>query len=225
MTVMTGAAHETGRTASPARDPADDLFRESLVVSQPHKRTRRQRIGDNVSFVAHVLIVAGVVFVPLFMPDELPDQGDRRVVFFDPPPPPPPPLPRGSPLQPAAGEAGHPEARHREQAEAGVHRPDRDPPAAGDGQGRAGSGRATRGPVRQRDRERLRGPPRDGGGRGGRRRRGGARGCPRRRPRRDGHRAGHGLRHRAPARSRSRVRSIPRRPSSRRSRGRCWSRS
>ena len=67
------------------------------------------------------------------MPEELPDQGDRRVVFFDPPPPPPPPLPKGSPLQPAAGEAGDAEARHREQAEAGVHRPDRDAPAAGDG--------------------------------------------------------------------------------------------
>ncbi len=40
-----------------------------------------------------------VVFVPIFMPEELPDQGDRRVVFFDPPPPPPPPLPKGSPLQ------------------------------------------------------------------------------------------------------------------------------
>jgi protein TonB len=98
MTVMTGAAHETGRSESPGHDPADDLFRTSLVVSQPHPRTRRQRIGDRISFVAHVLIVAGVVFIPIFMPDELPDQGDRRVVFFDPPPPPPPPLPKGSPL-------------------------------------------------------------------------------------------------------------------------------
>lgn len=99
MTVMTGAAQQTGPVESPAHDPADDLFRTSLVVSQPHPRTRRQRIGDRISFVAHVLIVTGVIFVPIFMPDELPDQGDRRVVFFDPPPPPPPPLPKGSPLQ------------------------------------------------------------------------------------------------------------------------------
>ena len=99
MTVMTGAAHQTGPAKSPAHDPADDLFRTSLVISQPHPRTGRQRVGDRISFVAHVLIVTGVVFVPIFMPDELPDQGDRRVVFFDPPPPPPPPLPKGSPLQ------------------------------------------------------------------------------------------------------------------------------
>ena len=56
-------------------------------------------MGDRISLIAHVLIVAGVVFVPIFMPEELPDQGDRRVVFFDPPPPPPPPLPKGSPLR------------------------------------------------------------------------------------------------------------------------------
>jgi protein TonB len=52
-----------------------------------------------VSLVAHVLILALVIFVPIFLPEELPDQGDRRVVFFNPPPPPPPPLPKGSPLQ------------------------------------------------------------------------------------------------------------------------------
>ena len=99
MTVMTGAAHQTGPARSPEHDPADDLFRTSLVVSEPHPRTRRQRMGDRISLIAHVLIVVLVIFVPIFMPEDLPDQGDRRVVFFDPPPPPPPPLPRGSPLQ------------------------------------------------------------------------------------------------------------------------------
>jgi protein TonB len=38
--------------------------------------------------------------VPIFLPEELPEQGDRRVVFFDPPPPPPPPLQRGSSMRP-----------------------------------------------------------------------------------------------------------------------------
>jgi len=99
MTVMRGAAHQTGPAKPPAHDPADDLFRTSLVVSERHPRTRRQRTGDRISLAAHVLIVVLVIFVPIFMPEELPDQGDRRVVFFDPPPPPPPPLPRGSPLQ------------------------------------------------------------------------------------------------------------------------------
>jgi protein TonB len=46
------------------------------------------------------VVLALIVFVPIFWPEELPDQGDRRVVFFDPPPPPPPPLPKGSPLKP-----------------------------------------------------------------------------------------------------------------------------
>jgi protein TonB len=100
MTVMRGAAHQTGPAKPPAHDdPAGDLFRTSLVVSERHPRTRRQRTGDRISLAAHVLIVVLVIFVPIFMPEELPDQGDRRVVFFDPPPPPPPPLPRGSPLQ------------------------------------------------------------------------------------------------------------------------------
>jgi protein TonB len=99
MTVMRGAAHQTGPAKPPDHDPADDLFRTSLVVSERHPRTRRQRTGDRISLAAHVLIVVLVIFVPIFMPEELPDQGDRRVVFFDPPPPPPPPLPRGSPLQ------------------------------------------------------------------------------------------------------------------------------
>ena len=55
MTVMTGAARRERLGRSRRRhDPADDLFETSLVVSQPHPRTRRQRIGDRVSLVAHV---------------------------------------------------------------------------------------------------------------------------------------------------------------------------
>ena len=45
-------------------------------------------------------VVAAIVLVPIFLPEELPEQGDRRVVFFDPPPPPPPPMQRGSSARP-----------------------------------------------------------------------------------------------------------------------------
>jgi periplasmic protein TonB len=50
--------------------------------------------------VAHLIALAAFIFVPIFMPEELPEQGDRRVVFFDPPPPPPPPMQRGSSSRP-----------------------------------------------------------------------------------------------------------------------------
>lgn len=98
MTLMSVAARDTGRRP-PSRDPAEDLFADVLVGSRRHTRTRRERVGARISLFAHVLALAAIVFVPIFMPEELPEQGDRRVVFFDPPPPPPPPLPRGSPLQ------------------------------------------------------------------------------------------------------------------------------
>jgi protein TonB len=76
----------------------DNLFAAGLVASTPRTRTRWQRLSAQFSFVGHVLTILAIVLVPLFLPEEMPEQGDRRIVFFDPPPPPPPPLPRGSPL-------------------------------------------------------------------------------------------------------------------------------
>jgi protein TonB len=78
----------------------DNLFATGLVASTPRTRTRWQRTSAQFSLAAHILILVAIIFVPIFWPEELPDQGDRRVVFFDAPPPPPPPLPRGSPLKP-----------------------------------------------------------------------------------------------------------------------------
>jgi len=76
----------------------DNLFSASLVVSTPRTRSRWQRLSAEFSFVGHLVTILAIALVPLFLPEEMPEQGDRRVVFFDPPPPPPPPLPRGSPL-------------------------------------------------------------------------------------------------------------------------------
>jgi protein TonB len=78
----------------------DNLFEGGLVASIPRKRSRWQRIAGRVSLVAHVVIVAGIVLVPIFWPEELPEQGERRVFFLNPPPPPPPPLPKGNPMRP-----------------------------------------------------------------------------------------------------------------------------
>jgi periplasmic protein TonB len=74
----------------------DNLFATGLVESTPRTRTRWQKRSARFSFTGHVVIVASIALVPLFLPEQMPDQGDRRVVFFDPPPPPPPPLPRGN---------------------------------------------------------------------------------------------------------------------------------
>jgi protein TonB len=78
----------------------DHLFAAGLVASTPRPRTRWQRMSAQFSLVAHVLTLVAIIFVPIFWPEDLPEQGDRRVVFFDPPPPPPPPLPKGTPLKP-----------------------------------------------------------------------------------------------------------------------------
>lgn len=78
----------------------DHLFASGLVMSQGSKRTHSEQTSTRVSLVVHAVVVAALVLGPIFMPEELPDQGDRRVVFFDPPPPPPPPLQRGSSLPP-----------------------------------------------------------------------------------------------------------------------------
>jgi protein TonB len=100
MTVMTGATDSRAPRRNLGALDEDHLFATGLVTSGPRVRTRWQRIAGQVSLIGHVVVVALIVLVPIFLPEELPDQGDRRVVFFDPPPPPPPPLPRGSPLKP-----------------------------------------------------------------------------------------------------------------------------
>jgi len=77
----------------------DNLFGTALAVMDPPRKTRWQLIGRRVSIGAHVVAALLIVLVPIFMPEELPEQGDRRVVFFDPPPPPPPPMQRGSSIR------------------------------------------------------------------------------------------------------------------------------
>lgn len=80
----------------------DNLFSGGLVASNPAGRTRRTKVLSALFVGALTVEVTAIVLallIPIFLP-ELPEQGDRRIVFFDPPPPPPPPLPRGSPLKP-----------------------------------------------------------------------------------------------------------------------------
>jgi protein TonB len=100
MTVMTGAAEERAPRRNLGAIDEDHLFATGLVSSGPRPLTRRQRVSARLSLVGHVVVLALIFLVPIFMPEDMPDQGDRRVVFFDPPPPPPPPLPKGNPLQP-----------------------------------------------------------------------------------------------------------------------------
>jgi protein TonB len=53
------------------------------------------------SAAAHLVAVAALVVVPIFLPEDpqgsLPEVDYLRVLIYDPPPPPPPPLPRGAP--------------------------------------------------------------------------------------------------------------------------------
>jgi periplasmic protein TonB len=100
MTVMTGTTDPQAPRRNLGALDEDNLFATGLAASASRPRTRWQRTGVRISLISHVVIVALIIFVPIFWPEEMPDQGDRRVVFFDPPPPPPPPLPRGNPRQP-----------------------------------------------------------------------------------------------------------------------------
>jgi periplasmic protein TonB len=103
MTVMTGTTDERAPRRNLGAIDEDHLFASGLVASDPAGGTRRTGVLSALfagAFVLEAVVLVLALLVPIFLPEEIPDQGDRRIVFFDPPPPPPPPLPRGNPLQP-----------------------------------------------------------------------------------------------------------------------------
>jgi protein TonB len=101
MAVMSGA-HDPA-PVSVASKPEDDLFATVLGAAEAPRRTRWQRIGLRTSVIAHAVALALLIFVPIFIPPEMPEQRDYiRALLYDPPPPPPPPLSKGSSLRPEA---------------------------------------------------------------------------------------------------------------------------
>src|SRR4029453_6916978 len=105
---MMGAPAERPVEPPPAEPPVrhflgaideDNLFGTALAVMDPPRKTRWQIIGRRVSIGAHIVAALLIVLVPIFMPEELPEQGDRPAVFFPRPPPPPPPMQRGSSMR------------------------------------------------------------------------------------------------------------------------------
>jgi protein TonB len=100
MTSMEGTAQRAAQRTTPA-DPGEGLFEKVLVESQRAPRTRWQKIGSRVSIGLHLVTLALIVFVPIFLPSEMPERADVLVnLIYNPPPPPPPPLPKGSSLKP-----------------------------------------------------------------------------------------------------------------------------
>jgi len=87
----------------------DNLFATATAVMDGDPKLRQERMRSRLRFsvIAHVVVLALIIFVPLFLPEPMPEQGERRVVFFDPPPPPPPPMQKGSSTRP---EQAKPEA-------------------------------------------------------------------------------------------------------------------
>jgi periplasmic protein TonB len=88
----------TGRIQPPLTEPGpedagDGLFQD-LVVSNP--RRARGWIGIRESIVAHVVLIAAAILVPILLPAEIPELDYVKVLIYNPPPPPPPPLPKGS---------------------------------------------------------------------------------------------------------------------------------
>jgi protein TonB len=99
MTSMEGTAQRAPERTTP--DPGEGLFEKVLVESQRTPRTRWQKIGSRVSIGLHLVTLALIVFVPIFLPAEMPERADVLVnLIYNPPPPPPPPLPKGSSLKP-----------------------------------------------------------------------------------------------------------------------------
>jgi protein TonB len=100
MSSMTAVGGEVPPRRALQPEPGVGLFANVLVGSRRYERTRWQRIGERISLVGHVVVVALIVFVPIFLPAQLPERTDYiRALLYDPPPPPPPPLTRGSSLR------------------------------------------------------------------------------------------------------------------------------
>ena len=103
MAAMNGAAvspapmgPRPGRPAPPL-SPPQELF-DRLVVSAP-RRSRRGGYAFPVSLVGHAVVIALLVFVPIFWITPPPEHPDYvRALLYNPPPPPPAPLPKGSAL-------------------------------------------------------------------------------------------------------------------------------
>jgi len=104
MSTMAGVGGEASLVQAVVPDLGEDeLFFGSLVASRPHVRRRWRQVGGPISLAAHVLVLAVIVFVPIFYPGGMPEQRDYiRALLYDPPPPPPPPPLRGSSLRPEA---------------------------------------------------------------------------------------------------------------------------
>lgn len=101
MSTMTGVGNETSFARSAGTEADEELFSNSLVASRPRAPMRWRRMGAPISFGVHLLALAVIVLVPIFLPGALPEQRDYiRALLYDPPPPPPPPPMRGSSLQP-----------------------------------------------------------------------------------------------------------------------------
>jgi periplasmic protein TonB len=101
MSIMRSVGGEASFARTVEPEPEDELFSTSLVASRPLGRARWRGFGAPVSLAVHLLVLAAVVLVPIFVPGTLPDQRDYiRALLYDPPPPPPPPPLRGSSLRP-----------------------------------------------------------------------------------------------------------------------------
>src|SRR5687768_15362963 len=82
---------------APPPSPPRELF-DRLVVSAPDF-SRRGGYAFPLSIAGHVLVIALLVFLPIFWITPPPEHPDYvRALLYNPPPPPPAPLPKGSAL-------------------------------------------------------------------------------------------------------------------------------
>jgi protein TonB len=102
MNSMGGASNPAPR-GSP--EPSDELFHESLVISDP-KFKGRGRLGVGTSVAVHVVALAALVLLPILWPEALPEQADAlRIFIYNPPAAAAPPPLKGSSLVPKPEQA------------------------------------------------------------------------------------------------------------------------
>lgn len=109
--LATPKLHEERRPASAPVLPPPAFRFESLVLTEKRSLAKGRSATLTVSLVAHAVLIAAIIIVPLLLDDTLPAPGDAVRAFFvtpaamaPPPPPPPPPAPgvRVAPRTPVA---------------------------------------------------------------------------------------------------------------------------
>jgi hypothetical protein len=120
----------TTAPAAPALPPPAFRF-QSLLLSEPHSLAKGRSATLGVSLVAHAVLIAAIVILPILYDDTLPAPGEAVRAFFVAPAamaPPPPPTAASSPRGPRrSADPGGPATAGGAEVRRSHRDPGRDP--------------------------------------------------------------------------------------------------